>query len=435
MVDPVTPEITLPQLPPRTALVNVDRTPTTAFLRWLQGVADRLKATTDAIIDGDIPAGDVTPGTVDIDDLIATFRNEVGVILGKDGGGAWGRIQELRDQLEQLANDVASLGGIANSWNVKVEAKLGKAAASVQQQYLALTTSDQALAQSLLSLEATFNTNYSDALAAIASESTARADADGALAVDVTELVAQYNDATANGFARFEVAAGPAGASASYQIALRKVVAGVTYSGGIRFDLIGTEMVVFVNADLFVVGDNDTTGTAPFFVSGGSTYITNAFIVNLDATNIKVKQINADSILIDDTIITDLLANNAAVKADFAFTAANSNNTGSEVTVQTLAFTPTDGKVYVQMSCGVGSSSSVGGGGMTVRLYRAGVLVSAQVLNMVENTSAVALVSYLDVAPGVASVSWTLTAQRTSGSGTWTANQRTITCINFKKQA
>lgn len=431
MVDPVTPEITLPQLPPRTALVNVDRTPTTAFLRWLQGVADRLKATTDAIIDGDIPAGDVTPGTVDIDDLISTFRNEVGVILGKDGGGAWGRIQELRDQLEQLANDVTSLGGIANSWNVKVEAKLGKAAASVQQQYLALTTSDQALAQSLLSLEATFNTNYSSALAAIAAESTARADADGALAVDVTELVAQYNDATANGFARFEVAAGPAGASASYQIALRKVVAGVTYSGGIRFDLIGTEMVVFVNADLFVVGDNDTTGTAPFFVSGGSTFIANAFIVNLDATNIKVKQINADSILIDDTIITDLLANNAAVKVDFAFTAANTTYT-SETTVQTLAFTPVDGKVLVQMTAGItvtGSASTV-----LVRLYRAGVLQSAQAVTLQPSSTCCAIVSYLDTAPGTTSVSWTLTCERSSGTGTCNANQRTIQCTNFKKQ-
>jgi hypothetical protein len=435
MALPDDPTIKLPPFPSRQAVVNVDRTATTAFIRWLEQWLTRVKEVGDGLIDGDIPAGDVTPGSIDITDLIAEFQRDVAASIGYDGVGVHARVEELRNRIEQLAQSVTNLGYTAATWNYRVEAQFAGNEASFAQQVLAFVTSEQAFATQLTTLEASFTTQYDSlsgdveaaneaittANAAIIDEATVRADADAALAVVDTSLLVSYNDVSAGGMSRFEVAATAAGATASYQLAVRSVVAGVTYSGGLR---------LFINVDEFIVGD-DSVSSAPFSVSGGQVYISNAYIVNLLADNITFKGLDGDDVLVDSTIITDLLANNAAVKADSTVTTGSITLITAETTIQTFAFTPVNGKVEVKASL---TTSATVAGTATIRLKRAGATIYTWGLDVRSDVSSTHALFYIDTSPGTSSVTWTVTLEFT-GAGSIRAFNRFLGCVNYKKQA
>lgn len=429
----------LPPFPSRQQLVNVDRTATKEFIRWVEQWLKHVKTVSDALVEGDIPAGDVTPGTIDIEDLVDQFRREVGVIVGYDGAPIHGRIKELRDQIEALAVSVASMGGQVNSWNVSVNARIGANEASFSDHVLTFVTDSQAFAQELVTLESTFTTNYNTATAAIATEATTRADADGALGVLVTEVATSYDDVSANGFARFEITTTAAGATASYQVALRASANGVTYDGGMRLDLISDgggayHVRMFCNVEEFIIGDATHT-IAPFYVSGGIVRIDIATIADLIADNIAVKSLDADEILVDGTLITDLLADNAAIKVASVVTAATALNITTATQVQSLAFTPSDGKLLVTASAKINVVGAASGT-ITVILKRAGTTVVSIGTEYVLGQGNIFTIYYEDPSPGTSSVTWTMEVECLTGGGANArAGNRYIQCLNAKKQA
>jgi len=272
-------EIKLQPFPARSEVVNVDRTATTAFIRYLQQVLDALRSTTQGIVDGDIPVEAVlADGSVDIDSLTEAFRAEIGALYGADGQTSlYDRLQNLRNEVEGLAQSASDLDGNSEFRRIELNSRLGTAEASIVTESATRASADSALAIQLTTLEATVN---DDVAAAIAQEAIVRADEDSALAVLIDEVAVEVGDVSAGGLAKFEVGVAPTGIEASYQVALRATLGGSSFFTGMRFDLINEGSGVYsgrvaIGGDQIVFFDpNDPDVTfEPIVFEGGTAII------------------------------------------------------------------------------------------------------------------------------------------------------------------
>jgi hypothetical protein len=306
--------------------------------------------------------------------------------------------------------------------------------ASISEEQLVRATADTALALSITTLSSTVDGNT----AAIASEAATRATEDSALAVLIDEVAVEVGDVSAGGLAKFEVSAAPTGVEASYQISLRATAGGDSYLTGMRFDLIDLgggdfESRVAFLTDQFVITDGSDDHELLF--EAGTLFLNSARIHNLTADNIQTKSIDADEILLDGTLITDLIADEAVTIADSALTDGSINNAnGAEQTLQTLVFTPDEGFVLIRCSCFAFVSGSASTRDCTFRIKRDGVTVR-EVTHEIDDIPITTIVmDYQDTTPGTSAVTWTFHADLAGSSGAVVAwNYRAIVAQNSKR--
>jgi hypothetical protein len=126
----------------------------------------------------------------------------------------------------------------------------------------------------------TLTDTVGDNTAAIEEEQIARADADNALAAQVTTVAASVDDATANGQIYFAAKAGPAGAAAAYGLYL---TAGSSYAGFEALALSGGGSAIGMTADQFVFTDAGTM-QAVFIYSSGVWVLNSAVVIRSGAS-------------------------------------------------------------------------------------------------------------------------------------------------------
>lgn len=158
---------------------------------------------------------------------------------------------------------------------------------------------------------------------------------------------------------------------------------------------------------------------------------------SITAEKITASKIDADEILQDGTLITDLIAANAVTSVGSAFSEdiEVDEDADEEVTVQTLAFTPTDGEVIISGMIDVGGVNSSGSNAdYHFRLKRAGSEIIGYQRSVSDN-GVIAFTlpfSYVDTSPGTSEVTWTITAE-CNQSDDYDINAVTLIAQNNKK--
>lgn len=187
-----------------------------------------------------------------------------------------------------LAGDISTL-----------QVSVGSNAAAIQSEATTRATETTALANNIATLQASTGENA----AAIQAEQTARTSADSALAADITTVQTTLEGQIGSVQTTAEAAATTAnGIVVKYGVKLD--VNG--YVTGFQQNNNGSTGSLFIRADQFgVIDPASTTNYAdmtaqqladalPFIISNGSTYIKNAYIKDLESTNIKAGSITAD---------------------------------------------------------------------------------------------------------------------------------------------
>ena len=172
-------------------------------------------------------------------------------------------------------------------------ATTGTNAAAISAEQTARTNADSALAQDITTLNAEVDTNT----AAISSEAVTRASADSALSGLITNLNAEVDDNTANvSINTSAVATINGNAAASYVLKLNAngKVAQMVLNSNASSGSGATSTIAFL-ADTFKIDNNAGSSVSPFYVTGGTVYINNARINELEATKLKIDDVTISS--------------------------------------------------------------------------------------------------------------------------------------------
>ena len=172
-------------------------------------------------------------------------------------------------------------------------ATTGTNAAAISAEQTARTNADSALAQDITTLNAEVDTNT----AAISSEAVTRASADSALSGLITNLNAEVDDNTANvSINTSAVATINGNAAASYVLKLNAngKVAQMVLNSNASSGSGATSTIAFL-ADTFKIDNDAGTSISPFYVTGGTVYINNARINELEATKLKIDDVTISS--------------------------------------------------------------------------------------------------------------------------------------------
>lgn len=174
-------------------------------------------------------------------------------------------------------------------------------------------------------------------------------------------------------------------------------------------------------------------GSVAALFQAGTTVIADARIGVLDATHIaahtitadeiEVKSLDADEVLVDGTLITDLIAGNAVNGW-----AGSKGSTGTSVgsvadeILHTYVHTPNGGSVLV-VSTFMARVTGTGTETVNFRLKRNGVTVDWLPMILDDIPSSTVALSYIDPSPGTSAVTWTVVMTPASGSETkeWSA--------------
>lgn len=190
----------------------------------------------------------------------------------------------------------------------------------------------------------------------------------------ITGIQALINGVTADATFRAQAGYTP-GAGYTARIGLEaRISTSATYrSAGIFIDVTAATARVVLTADQVAIFAG---GTIAALFDAGTAYIATARIRNLDSDNIRTKSLNADTVLIDGTLITDIIAANAVNRISSA-------TLGSQIT---LAVTWTN-IISVVASAAIAGSRMVihvfvktlgldtGGFGLRIRLLRNGTQI------------------------------------------------------------
>jgi hypothetical protein len=172
-------------------------------------------------------------------------------------------------------------------------ATTGTNAAAISAEQTARTNADSALAQDITTLNAEVDTNT----AAISSEAVTRASADSALSGLITNLNAEVDTNTANvSINTSAVATINGNAAASYVLKLNAngKVAQMVLNSNASSGSGATSTIAFL-ADTFKIDNDAGTSISPFYVTGGTVYINNARINELEATKLKIDDVTISS--------------------------------------------------------------------------------------------------------------------------------------------
>lgn len=227
--------------------------------------------------------GELTSVVTQIEGIQAAYRDDDGVGDQDDAIAGWNSRAQITTEREVRASaDEAFAREL-----VVYDARINDSNARITDLTTVVATNEEATAQRFETLTATVGENT----AAIQNEQTARVNADGALAQQISTTLATVGENTAaiqqtsNALVTLE-----GEVSASYTVKIEAQQNGQYVAAGIGLGIengpAGLQSQFLVRADRFAVVDGtNTTTTAPFVVSGGQVFISQALIGNGWITN------------------------------------------------------------------------------------------------------------------------------------------------------
>lgn len=191
------------------------------------------------------------------------------------------------------------------------------------------------------------------------------------LGTAITGIEAQIDGVTANSLFRMQAGYTPgAGYNARIGMEARISTSNTFRAAGLYMDVNASSSRVVLAADQIAV---IAGGTLAALFDSGTTYIATARIRDLTAVNIRTKSINADAILLDGTLITDLIAANAVTRVAVATMASTLTLTVSYQNVISVTASATLGAsrllIWVFLKT---AGQSTGGFGLYYRILRNG---------------------------------------------------------------
>ncbi|MDP9590559.1 UNVERIFIED_ORG: hypothetical protein J2W19_003123 [Shinella zoogloeoides] len=199
--------------------------------------------------------------------LIAYLKN-----LNKDVTDRFAEIQkDNQDALNLILDALTNFSldaGVGQIQRNKIRAEAGRAFAEILEEKRVRVTADEALAQIIQLLQADYDSNK----AAVATELSALADETDALALMTASLNVAVGDVSAQGLAKFSLAANQSGVDARYSISIRGTIGQTYKETGLFLELYTVSGVqrtrLAILADQFVV-TNGTATTLPMVFEGG----------------------------------------------------------------------------------------------------------------------------------------------------------------------
>lgn len=150
----------------------------------------------------------------------------------------------------------------------------------------------------------------SDAIASAFTATNATVSSQGGQITSLADLVnavsVSVDDVSAGGKFRVSAQATSAGASATVGLIAEATAGATSHSAAILLDAMsdGTSRAILIADQVAVM----TGSTVAALFEAGTTYIDNARIRNLDADNIRTKSLDAEMVMQDGTVITDLIS-------------------------------------------------------------------------------------------------------------------------------
>lgn len=329
----------------------------------------------------------------DVQAQLMSITESLGEVTGLDGG----QLQELRESL------TAAVGSARAEWRNEVQVYAGPTSAlALASQEINLTLNDATVAiQSVLggSIE-----TFPDAMSAAATASLAATlildaatlsmisafggsvtsfeDGIDVMATAVTDLEGLIGDSSGQAVIRLDLSYTPSsGWDASIGLMTANSIGGTGHYAGLYLESKSDASRILLDADSIVVSNG---GVPVALFEAGTTYIEVARIHSLDADNITAKSIDADDILIDGTLITDLIAAGAVSVLGASVTGSDTQITTSPSdttydTVASVTLTPDGGGLLVIATgvCFATTSDAAAFGYASARLTRAGVEVQS----------------------------------------------------------
>lgn len=423
--------------------------------------------------------------------LEQTARTELGVALsGQIGDVAADLVTEqtvragetaaLAFQITDITADVADVSAaltiessaratqdtaLANSITI-LNTSLGTTNANLTSEITARTNADSALTSLYNSLNSSLGTTNAN----LTSEATTRASADSALSTSVTTLQNRLNlfngsGGTVEAWANTTTTAlsteastrasqdtalqadyngqfGTVNSTLSTQVSKMGVVenrwtialnaGGNATAGLVLANGSNSKSIFAVQADKFYVYDSSGAGQAPFYVTGGTTYIDAAVIKNGDITNAKLGTASVGTANIQNLAVDTLqVANNAITIPLSAYTAGDASLTsGSAQSVQSLTINSTGAPIQVHSYVVLYKSGTLNSASVTVDLRRDGSTIytyNTQIFQFYENPI---IFSFADT-PGAGSHTYEIYV--TAGASSWVARKRFIGLLETKK--
>jgi hypothetical protein len=165
--------------------------------------------------------------------------------------------------------------------------------ATAQGDIVTLTTDTSANATAITNLTSTVGNNTS----AISTEATTRADADSALSTSITNLTSTVGGNTSSistNASAITTINGNAAASYVLKLNANGKVAQMVLNSNASSGSGATSTIAFL-ADTFKIDNDAGTSISPFYVTGGTVYINNARINELEATKLKIDDVTISS--------------------------------------------------------------------------------------------------------------------------------------------
>jgi predicted phage tail protein len=358
-------------------------TVTTAYQTEDGALSDRIDAVV-AVANG-ASAGVISEQTARID-ADGALGSRIDAVVAVSNGNT----SSITTEITARSNADGALSGRIDA----VVATANGAAASVISEATARAGADGSLSSRIDAVVATAN----GAAAAVTTEASARAGADNSLssridavvatagtnaAAILTETNARVSGDSANASTISTVSSTVDNHSAtltSYGSSINGLLAKAGVSTNVNGHITGWSLnnngasgSFIVQADYFGIADGSGNVTSPFYVTGGVTYIKNANIQNLTATNISSNSLTHD--VIADNATSDNLATTTGYITGLTHLAYN---TIASVTVQQVN---TNSPVFIT-AVGNGNVSSPTGSNshMTVAIARNGTVLSTGIL-------------------------------------------------------
>ncbi len=377
---------------------------------------------------------------VDIGDVDESLTAPIGYITDVTGTGLAERLNAIETSLERLAAMTTDNGATQWTRSGQLERSVKVQGAEFQEMILVASNDIDAIATQV----STLSTDLGSAVTLISNETTARSSADTAIALTVTNLGASFDNNTASGSVGFKVAANAGGSTARWQMFVSTDNGVTKYDAGMFAEVFsGGGSRVGIKADQFVIWNSgSTTAYSPFYITGGTVYMDNAFITGLTASHLNVTSLDAITATLGNVVVTgSLIVNNTltTIKTGSGemtgkVTARQSGSCGVNTTIVSASATITYGVVTVTFT-GVQDLPSPSGtnfGGYLLRILCDGSVIK-QYLYGYDDNWAQPMVGQVNHNPGVGSHTYTVDTSLQSGSGAFNISGGELTIENDKR--
>ncbi|MBZ9704601.1 MULTISPECIES: hypothetical protein [unclassified Mesorhizobium] len=256
----------------------------------------------------------------------------------------------------------------------------------------------------------------------------------GTIAVNssaITALQASYGDVSAGATFRMGTGYTPAAGWSSRSAIENRVTSGSTFhSSGFYLEATASASRIVMDTDQLVIM---TGGAVTALFDSGTAFIANARIRNLTAGNISAKSLDANVVLQNGTVITDLIAGNAITDWDTdSFFTSTGFDQASFVTRCTITVNNTGGipvLVFVQMN----STRSGGSGTITYQLVRTVSGVDTVIRGVVWTATGTYEPVFLDAGAPAGTFTYRIDEKHVLGGGAGITLTASITASWWKK--